>query len=855
MCGTCHRSSSDEWTPQKALRAAKFHTKLLLHCLERLDLPVTQLQELHLATRQPQRQRRASRLPRSGVGEGRWRSSPTGAIFLSLEARCPIWRQLLEATNCGHLEEDSSDAFSFSCQSCTEAALVDEFELHLCAALRHLSAASTSLTQPAAQEVTELSDAIPSCGSTAGASNACQCSEAAEIKGAMASATVACALNESAKVRLDSALNTCLGELVDVAWAFYLRTQLVNSLLQGDVLRTTAWAVQFLGVAEPFGLRRVQDLAALSLEFAVEHLGAASSRSACEPQAWNTLRGACAAYLCVPIIPRFQARLRKAVTRLVELGLCGKDEAGCQPSLQRTLDTLLRPEETSAAPACQFDASGAGLATFRSSDHLHVAFRKALVASASSHRDGRCQLDVHQAVTEGIEAVASFGAGGPMPSDRSLQLLEVTSSLLHAPAYLIPPPPPQLLPARLAPAPKALLRLPDQAPPEVQRPAPKALLRLPDVPKAPRVLASLPKPPPQIEHLTLAGDADVHYRVADTVATQKIDSVAFTDNVVATAIEEKSLKCTITDAIGTEENEGLALRSAHGEGDVSVSIDIATGSTSTVDTADAELTASVFIHVRSTAENVSETVHLPFEENMGEKVCPPIVENVDEEVCPPIEANVGEELCPSVEEVGEGTVEAFDAVTDATDENESIPESDAVTEGFDKFGSTASTTDTADWGRLNLDTADWKTASNTDTADRKLVKYWSPLDIVAEEESLKEHEGAGEERPVHEIMWSEAATKDHEDELEEPLKEPEEAFEERPVHETLWSEAATKDHEDELEEAFKELEAAFEDSLELRPQEKNCSAQAFAFAPASRTSRTQVFEAETPKDVAVYVAE
>lgn len=416
MCRTCGEGETS-WTLQNAQRAARYHTKLLLHVLERLDLPLAHLQELRLAATRVNR-RRVARLPHSG----HWRSSPWGALYLSLENRCPVWKDLSDAVlNARDTDLKVDRPFTSSCMSSSEADLIHEAETHLCAALRHLSAIASALA------------AVRSFRESGGFHEF-------ELGGKVDSARLCSECSDIGAVSLE--FDRSFEELLDVAWPFFLRTQLTNALLEGDILQAAAWAVQFLGVAEPWGLRRVQELTSLGLELAAEHLSVRSSSitqdSGCESNAWSLLRGACAAYLTVPIIPRYETRLRRTVSRLVELGLCrtsGNAVESCSHSaLTRSLDVLLKPEQQLSSSR-DFDASGAALASFRDVDALYVGFRQELAKAAVEHLDSRCKLDVRKAALAGIEAISSCAVGGAMSKSRRLQLEESVSSVLEEPLF------------------------------------------------------------------------------------------------------------------------------------------------------------------------------------------------------------------------------------------------------------------------------------------------------------------------------------------------------------------------------------------------------------------------------------
>lgn len=263
------------------------------------------------------------------------------------------------------------------------------------------------------------------------------------------------------------AFAACFERLIEVVWAFYLRAQLLNALLRGDALESASWSVRFLGLAEPWGLRRVQELTLHGLELTSEILQggigqeAEMSRQSLDG-AWHQLREACVAYLGAPIIPRLDARLKRSVSSLSELGLrpsssfhnpgpdstidepvpsrvCGdtdetiaaKDVVG---KLEKKLASLLgpgghgSPGGIGASPPRQFDEKGRGLRAFRSSDAVHTAFRRAFVEAAAGHPDGKCQLDPRHAVIQGAEVATMLGKEPAWSTEGFGQLREVLSS-------------------------------------------------------------------------------------------------------------------------------------------------------------------------------------------------------------------------------------------------------------------------------------------------------------------------------------------------------------------------------------------------------------------------------------------
>lgn len=495
---TTELPGTPQWTPQKALCALRYHTKLVFHLLEKLDLPFGCLQELRLGCK---RRRPVSSL---AGGSGCWRASPWGAVYLAIEPCCCLWKQISESRP----DDGGGDRspFTFGCLSFQEVDLVAEVEVHVCAALRHLARASEQEAQAArvarmgpgasrgrvgfeAATARCFLDEGPECELSSTGSGADDCTSAksgAEVrptskKGSIddvaspaASTRAGNDGSESGRDGCDSsssgtgygpAFAACFERLVQVAWAFYLRVQLLGALLRGDALESATWSVRFLGLAEPWGLRRVQELALHTLEFTVEMLQTSKGLEVANTDdAWKGLREACIAYLGAPVIPRFESRLKRSVSSMSDLGLrpqksrksvystAGESMNGdldIAGDLEKTLLSLLgdcgvgvqgTTATTGTSAPRQFDGSGRGLGAFRAADQHHAAFRKTLVEATSGHCEGICQLDPLWPTLAGAEAAAKMRVHSSWPPERHRHMLEVLSSMpliLWRPSQLV----------------------------------------------------------------------------------------------------------------------------------------------------------------------------------------------------------------------------------------------------------------------------------------------------------------------------------------------------------------------------------------------------------------------------------
>jgi len=427
---------------------------------------------------------------------------------------------------------------TFGCLSSMEADLIAEVEVHVCAALRHLARASEQ--EAAAARAARMGPGasrgrvgfeamsnlvgdtmgVDECSGCELSSTGSGCEElptaqhneyrcqfkvdtdtAADDMGDPSPVASTRAGNDGSEsggdwcesstsgAGMGPAFAACLERLIEVTWAFLLRVQLIDAVLRGDVLQSAAWSVRFLGLAEPWGLRRVQELTLHALELLADDPETLKLDSdAALDTAWDCLREACAAYLGAPIIPRFEARLKRSVERLAKLGLRRPRSSGCsgdsgsngsgspnatslqggqqsvrwEAALEKTLSALLEPDggagagsqgaDSGRAPR-QFDGSGRGLRAFRSADRLYASFRRALVEATAGHPDGCCHLDARTPVLVGAEAAALLSARGPWSDQKRRQLSEVLGCI---PLQLLPSATLQVQPPGSAPAPHSI---------------------------------------------------------------------------------------------------------------------------------------------------------------------------------------------------------------------------------------------------------------------------------------------------------------------------------------------------------------------------------------------------------------
>merc|ERR1712129_75277 len=162
------------------------------------------------------------------------------------------------------------------------------------------------------------------------------------------------------------------------------------------------------------------------------------------------LHESCAIYLRVPIIPRFEARLRRCVSGLCDSGLLQPgssldpsatgDHTG-KPGLQLVVDSIVSPassKDVSGGPAgSEFGSSGKGLGAFRVADRVRACFRETLMAAAEGHLDCGCALDVRRRVLAGMQAALLLMSGDSWSEERQFFFVEALASVPQRPSCLV----------------------------------------------------------------------------------------------------------------------------------------------------------------------------------------------------------------------------------------------------------------------------------------------------------------------------------------------------------------------------------------------------------------------------------
>jgi len=247
-----------------------------------------------------------------------------------------------------------------------------------------------------------------------------------------------------------ASFNTHFQRLVEVLWAFFLRAQLVDAMFRGDVILCAAWAMRFLGVAEPWSLRRIQELVVLSLELAVQCQGGIPA-SQCHddktPEAsiesLRFLQEACSCYLRAPIIPRFKRRFIRSVASLRDQGVLspsgcndgGSSNHAIVAKLDKVVNGLLdadsdATQHTSAQH--EFDGSGKNLEEFRIEDDVYTAFAASVLQSALGHLRN-CSHEARRNVLAGAEVAALIQGDAPMAENTRALLQDVLTSVPQPP--------------------------------------------------------------------------------------------------------------------------------------------------------------------------------------------------------------------------------------------------------------------------------------------------------------------------------------------------------------------------------------------------------------------------------------
>ncbi|CAE8696577.1 unnamed protein product, partial [Polarella glacialis] len=414
-----------EWGHQRALCALRFHTKLVGLLLEKLDVPLAQLQELRLACKRRQLTQFAPKLTsRCSPGDASclWRASSSGSLYMSRELQCPIWHRLWYAT-AGWPSEDTRGAPrepfrpATCCLSREEARIVKEVEVHVSAALRHLGHASShdhEVGKYFSAELGRASGDAPEESPAEDAHSALQdqepsedvAQEAESVQGvpALAPAAVQLGPSESEELGHAAAFGACQERLGEVAWAFFLHVQVVTAIFAGDVVLLAAWAVRMLGLGAPWSLRRLQDFVICALELLADHPEGLKDGASAREASRSLLLDACAAYLSAPVIPRLQARLRSCVSRLRDQGILrpAVDDERLTTALRACLGEVEQPTEA------VFDGEGSGLKALRDADGLRAVFRRTLRQAVVGRLDRSCCLEVRSQSLAGVKAVSAL---------------------------------------------------------------------------------------------------------------------------------------------------------------------------------------------------------------------------------------------------------------------------------------------------------------------------------------------------------------------------------------------------------------------------------------------------------------
>lgn len=382
-----------------------------------------------------------------------------------------MWRLLWDTTRPlsfqhGNLPSGTAENQpAVGCFSPEEVALVAEVELHVCASLRHLARASSE-------------DIVPAFHAS-GASHGCvefdpldplaTAEESREDSGLLSPcrnvySTGSCKMQagrgtdhtddsaprlgddgdgsgnegETVDASLTSSFAKAFERVVLVAWTLFVHSQLVNALLRGDIVCCVAWSMRFMGIGEPWSMRRIHELVVSTLEVLVEPHGPGADAARSCPQALHFLRDSCETYLRLPVIPRFKARLHRAISELCDLGVLShgaspSEDAG-HPGLQAVIAAILSPDgvaNEAGQPSVAYgpDESPEALPASRAHDPLHERFRGLAAEAAAAHLGGACALNARQRLLGGAEALALLRAGGPRAEERRRHFEDVLASV------------------------------------------------------------------------------------------------------------------------------------------------------------------------------------------------------------------------------------------------------------------------------------------------------------------------------------------------------------------------------------------------------------------------------------------
>uniref|UniRef100_A0A7S4RHC3 Uncharacterized protein n=2 Tax=Alexandrium monilatum TaxID=311494 RepID=A0A7S4RHC3_9DINO len=486
--------------PKATLCALGYHLRSARRLLEQLDLPLAHLQELRRGCRQRRPIPGRAAAPVGAAGRRHWQRAEWGPLCLLQGLSCSAWQPLWDAARLpgpqthGTRSPAAAGAAEgrpeVSCFGPDEAALVAEVELHVCAAIRHLARASNEEgaaawhSPGASRGCVEFEAVDPLSPAKEGMEEACSLSpkggvqrgadgrdrgegaDRADANGKGGGMDMA-----AAEVHPTPAFAKALERLVLLAWTFFVHAQLMNALLRGDVMCCVAWALRFMGVGDPWSLRRIHELVVNAFEVLVEHPRGpedddAGTEEGCggNPPELRFLHEACAVYLRLPVIPRFEVRLRRSVADLCELGLLqqgsGNDlapEEGGRPGLPSVIAALLDPEmcQGEASLAYGPDESPETLQAARADDGLHMLFRRRLLEAMAEHLEegtvAGCALEARRRLLCGAEALALLQQGGGAWPGREKEEAEEAARQGLLPEVLasVPqPPPPQRLRAR-----------------------------------------------------------------------------------------------------------------------------------------------------------------------------------------------------------------------------------------------------------------------------------------------------------------------------------------------------------------------------------------------------------------------
>ena len=105
-----------------------------------------------------------------------------------------------------------------------------------------------------------------------------------------------------------------MDQLVDIAWSFLIRLQLLTAIFHGDLLAVGAWALRLLAVKDPWGFLRQHGLVVHVLEHLVDVLARAGTGGpVVPPMPYRSLQQE-------DFSPSFQFLVIELVTHVISLG-------------------------------------------------------------------------------------------------------------------------------------------------------------------------------------------------------------------------------------------------------------------------------------------------------------------------------------------------------------------------------------------------------------------------------------------------------------------------------------------------------------------------------------------------------